>query len=399
MSKYSGNGQFVVDEITLVTDLQEIDLSAAFVQLDIYESIFNHTMSGHISIIDVFNLQDLLPLYGNEKLRIDFHTRGVDQSLAYTGYIYKISEKHRMSEHSSGYTLYFISEKAINSHQTNVNLGFNDTPSKIVESIFNSIESKTDQKELVTIETKGLDTYTFGSVKPLQAISVLSKHASSNNNEYGYVFYEDNLKYNFVPIQSMYNKDPIRYYKSRNSGLYDVEQQRVQESYNNIQDFRIMNENSYIDRMLEGQHGASFCRLDLFSKQYEVFEYDKEQFYDKTKSLGELAHKKDLDISYENRTSLRYGIDPQTDFPSMSQGIMSKIELNTIRCEITIFGDSLLTCGEVVFVNLPIWNKDQADVTDMLTGNFLMTNIHHQLTQDNKFIQNIMIQKEAYEPL
>lgn len=404
MSKYTGNGQFTLNELSIVyqdtgDNEKKIDLSAAYVQFDLYESIFDQTMSGSVAIADSFNLQDLLPLYGDEQIVVDFHTQGNDANpIQYTGVVYKISEKHRLTEHTSGYTIYFISPEAIQSQVRNVQKAYQTTTADCVNRIYNTIVGPS-QKLLDTIQTKSVDTYVFGTVKPLEAIEMLSKHSYSKNNEAAYVFYEDNKQFNFKPLQSLYKQEAVTEYKSRNKGLYDDTDQRAQEAFTNIQDIRVMEENSYLDRLMEGQHGAKFTRFDLKSKKLTTFDYAKQEQYDQEKSLGQLPFKKDLETSYQNKVSIRYGHDPKTILKDMSNGIMNKIELNTIRVELVLFGDSLLRCGLCVNANLPIWNKDQDKVTDMLTGKFLITELHHQFTMEETYMQTLMIQKEAYENL
>ena len=197
----------------------------------------------------------------------------------------------------------------------------------------------------------------------------------------------------------MYTQDPIKEYRSRNRGMYDDVDQRTQESHTTVQDLRLMEENSYLDRIMEGQHGSRFMRFDLSSKTLEVYDYDKEKEFDPEKSLGVSAFKKEMKPHYESKVSIRYGNSPKIMLDKMSQGIADRIEINTIRAEIIVFGDSMLRSGQCLNVNLPIWNQDQQEIGDRLTGKFLMSEIHHQITHEEKYIQTIMIQKEAYEDL
>jgi hypothetical protein len=404
MSKYTGNGQFTLNRATLLykdqgDDQKELDLSYAFVQIDLFESIFEQTMNGAISILDTYNLPDFLPLYGQEYIELEFHTQGNEANpIVYRGVVYKISEKHRLTEHASGYSIYFISELAITSQKLHVQKSFNETPSAITKKIFDTT-LKEEDKLLELEETKSVESYVFGALKPLEVISILSKHSYSKAGDIGYVFFEDNLQYNFKPITKLYQQESVSEYKSRNKGLYDDVDQRAQEAFSNIQDLKLLEENSYLDRLMEGQHGATFHKFDLFTKTMSSFKYDRSKEYDETKSLGQYPFKKDIDVSLENKTSLAYGQNSKLLHSEISKGLNSKIELNMIRAELTIFGDSFLRCGQCVDINLPIWNKDQEETGDRLSGKFLISNIHHQISQQEKYTQTIMIQKEAYEDL
>lgn len=405
MTKYAGNGQYKLNKLSLtyndssIQNTKEIDLSLIFVEVNLYESIFNGTMSGSISIVDSFNLPDILPLYGNEKISVDFNTQGAeDFPVQFDGVIYKVQERHRITEHSSGYTLYFISEEATNSQRTNVQRGFNSTPSTIAQQIYLTIQGS-NKKNFVALDTSLIDVFTFGTVKPLQAITQLTNYAYSKNKEYGYLFYEDNKQFNFVPLQYLYTKNSVRSYRSRNRGLYDDETQRTQEAHGTIQHIKFLEENSYLDRIMEGQHGATFMRFDLYSKSIENFEYDKKTYYNKQKSLGAEPYKKELDVSYQDRMSIRYGNNSNIHLDGIAKGIEQKIEIDTVRFEISVYGDSFLKCGECIDVTIPNWNKDQSQIGDIVSGKFLMSDIHHQLINHNHYMQTIMIQKESYEQL
>jgi hypothetical protein len=380
------------------TNPKEIDLIKGFVEVDLYESIFEHTMSGSISIIDTFNLQDLLPLYGDEQIDLIFATQGNDGNpISYSGLVYKVSEKHRISEHSSGYTIYFMSHPAIQSETSIVQRGYEQTPSTIVRKIFDRINPK--EVPLRVVDTTSVDKYSFGVVKPFQAISVLLKHSASTQQEIGYVFYQDNKQFNYVPLERLYKQDPVREYISRNKGIHENIDQRVQQAHSTIQDIRMLDENSYLDRISEGQHGSTALRYDLYSKSMERYEYNKEKNFDPEKSIGTKAFKKPMEVSCDSKIALRYDNKSPVALSTMQRNVMSKVELDTIRVEIVVFGDSTLRAGVCLLANLPIWNKDQRSVTDTLSGKFLISEIHHKLTNDDQYLQTMMLQKNAYEDL
>jgi hypothetical protein len=400
MSKYTANGQYAIVEMTLkykdqTDDEKQIDLVNAFVQVDLYESVFEQAMSGSIAIIDSFNLQDVLPLYGEEKITLVFNTAGNDGNpVEYTGTVYKISEKHRVTEHASGYTIHFISTEAINSEKMVVQRSYEDTQSEIVKKIFNRI--KASEKMLEVVDTSVVYTYVFGWFNPLQAISILSKESYSKTNDVGYYFYEDNLQFNYKPLQSLYAQEPVIEYKSRNRGMFDNVDQRAEESANTFQDVKILDENSYLDRIMEGQHGVTSYRFDLFSKSLSKTEYDKAKFYNRAKSLGESPYKKELETSYESKGSIVNTSNSPISLDQKTKQKMQRIEISTMRAEVSVFGDSSIRAGVTCIANLPVWNKDQEQTPQTSSGKYLITYVHHQLLSD-KYMQTLMIQKDSYE--
>lgn len=395
---YQNLGQYTINYLNLKFKTSdgsdgELDLSKIFVSIDLYESIFDKTMSGSISLIDAFNLQDILPLYGGESIELSLETNGSDTPIDYKGIIYKVSEKHRISEHASGYILYFISEESIKAELQATHIAMEDQISNIVNRVFNK-RLKTE-KQLRVIETTGIHRFVFGNHKPFESIDILSKYAYSNQGDHGYFFYEDNQQFNFVPIEYLYQQEPVRSLTYKNAGIYKDADQKVIESFDGIQDIVVLEENSYLDRIMDGLHGLTAYRFDIQSKSYQKVEYDKEKFFKRNKSLSDIPHKKSVDGDYQSLISMRYSVGLNIPLKNTVNSRMKKIEMETVRVEITIFGDSTICCGQTVDVRLPNWNIDQANLKNSIDGKYLMGQMHHQFTS-TKYMQTIMLYKDGY---
>lgn len=395
---YQSLGQYTINYMTLRFKTSdgadnELDLSNIFVSVDLYESLFDKTMSGSISIVDSHNLSDVLPMYGGELFEISFETNGTDRPVVYTGAIYKVSEKHRISEHTSGYTLYFTSVETINSTLQATNVAMEDQVSNIVNRIFK--KRLNSEKELFSIESNGVHKFVFGNHHPFESIDVLTKYAYSTSSEHAYLFYEDNSKFNFVPVEYLYKQDPVRSLTYKGAGIHKEVEQKVVESFDGIQDIIILEENSYLDRIMDGVHGMTAYRYDMFSKEYKKVEYDKESFFSRDKSLSDLAHKKELEGNYQAVTTMKYNIGMNIPLKNTVNSRMKRIEMETNRVQVSIFGDSTIQCGQVANVKLPNWNVDQSNLKNSVDGDYLMGQIHHQLTS-TKYMQTIMLYKDGY---
>ena len=64
------SGEYKVDKLELITANGKFDLSGNFVQIDLFESIFNHTMSGSLTFLDTNNLIINSPVVGQEFLKL-----------------------------------------------------------------------------------------------------------------------------------------------------------------------------------------------------------------------------------------------------------------------------------------------------------------------------------------
>lgn len=97
---YKAPGQYSLDKFSVfITDEasneeDELDFRQVFFDITLYESIFDIVMSGNASIIDTENMKDRLPLYGNERIEIEWHTAGNEENpIKFTGQIFKIEPK------------------------------------------------------------------------------------------------------------------------------------------------------------------------------------------------------------------------------------------------------------------------------------------------------------------
>lgn len=403
------NGQYILNKLSLFYKIspdsdteREIDLSHAFISVDVYESIWNQVMTGAISIIDSSNIVDLIPLYGNERIELSFATIGIEKHpIEYKARIYKISDKHQMTEHSFGVTLYFMSEEGLNSQRTFVQKGYEQLESSaIVSDIFDTmIKVQTpNAKPLVITDTNGLRTYTFGSLKPFEAISIICNESVSSNDEAGYLFYEDNKQFNFVPLEKMYQQDSVVDYYSRTAGMYQDVTQKAVETFSSIQGIKVIEETSMMDRLLAGQQGTTVLQFDLLSKQLQTVNYTREQFYSADKSLAKLPFKTKVDYSPNDVVIMKYSDDPQVDLAIAVRNKTKRIELDSLRCEIQTFGNSAVRVGTVCTAEIPNWNKAPNVIKNQLSGKFLITELHHNLS-NTQYKQTLMIQKDAWEEI
>lgn len=405
MSTYQGNGQYDLKRLSIVHRIegdkqdQELDLSSAYYSINLFESIFDSTMTGYVTVLDTFNLNDTMPLYGNERFELEFATLGNDKNtLAFSGRIYKISEPHRLSEHATGFTIYFCSEELINSHKQHVQTSFNEEVSSVVEKLYGKIKRKEKPKQLSIVPTKHHDKFVFGTINPFDAINILSTYAESKNSEYGYLFYEDNKQFNFVPLEYLYSQDPVIQYTYRQGGAYEDKKNKLNEAFVGIQDIKFLEDNSYLDRAMDGLHGSTSIRLDLYTKDYETYKYTKEDGFKRTKSLGKIPFKKSQESNEavgDFLTKFKVASDPKVPLESSVKTQYKKAEINETRVEITVFGDSNIRAGQVCFSQLPNWNSNQENNKNMIDGDFLITSINHNLTQID-YTQIMMLQKESY---
>lgn len=392
MSTYRDHGQYDLTTLNLVLDVgglkRKIDLSQAFITIDVYESMFDHGMSGSVSVLDSFDLSNNLPLVGGETIEIEFNTSGNSNSIKFEASVYKISESHRISDHSSGFMIHFVSDVVLKSQQTWIQSSFNQPISQIVESLYGLISSK---KSLQTVPTYGVEPYVFGYERPLDAILRLSKRACSTVGDSGYVWFESNRSFHFEPLSKFYRQSPVANYTNKPRGVYDDEKNRVAESFLSIQGFKDLSENSIVDRAGEGYHGAVFTRWDTKLKVMEVYEYSRVDNYSKLRSIAPEPNKKQIDDNYDQKQVFSLCNQPPGRLSDLAKNHQQKIEINLNRYELNIFGNSSLAVGDIISVEIPNHSSVEQDtISDQL-----ITQIHHNISNVS-YTQTIMVQSQGY---
>lgn len=398
---YAGNGQYVLEHCRLLAKDQNTDeeltwdLSGFLFELSLFESLHSQTMSGYIAVLDTFNINNLLPIYGNETIELSFHTAGAEQNeIAYTGKVYKVSEKHRISEHASGYTIKFCSEAALLSKRTFVQRGFKSTRHEIVKDIYNTYLRGQSEKPLEAQETKGVSTYTWGTVDPLEAIQGVSRRCIGADGTFGFLFYENNQEFRFQSLQSLYQQDPVAIYSNRPAGVYNDVEDRFVEQFNSIQAIEINEENSLLDRIMDGLHGSDNVYYDILNKTLANKHYRKNESFDPNKSLGELPDKKFIEDG-EDIMRLTFLSGDAEQYTWEVESMMKKIESETFKAKLSVFGDSNIKVGDVIEVSIPEWNQFE-DLKSPFEGKVLISAIRHTLTKTT-YSQVFNIQKDSYE--
>lgn len=403
-TNYSANGQYILNSMTLFSkkenseDEVALDMSSTFKECSIFESIDGETMSGYVVILDSVNLYDTLPIYGGERVEISFYTAGAEQfAVDVIMYVYKTSERIRISEQSVAYKISFCSEALLKSERTFVQTGYVDTNDRIAQQIYRTFLRNQSNKPFIADVCLGFSEYTFGAIKPIEAIQILTRDAVATNGNVGYKFFENQDAFNFVSIQSLYQQQPVARYTNRLGGYYDDVKQRAIEQFESIQDIKYYEENSLLDRINDGLHGSDHVYFDIVTKQVITHHYNQADQFDKNKSLGEIADKKPIadgndiiNIGYVSDTLNR------TSFETQSK--MKLIEAYKFRCEITVFGDSRLKAGDVIEVYFPRLYVGQEELRNIYEGKVLISSIRHTITPD-QYMQEIELIKDAYNDI
>lgn len=403
MAQYSRSGQYDLTEAVIRTNTAnpvELNLAQAFVDIIIYESIFDGTMSGNVSFVDTNNLVRTHGLGHGETFRVSWNTSGIESSpISVKGVVYDVQGPMPLGDKASGYTLHFASEEFIASLKSKVFHGYNDSVANIVSKVLYGVSSQSP-KDFIATPTRNIEHMVFSGQAPLRAIDMCAKRAISTTNLSGYLFFENNQEFRFAPIEELYAQTPSIEYVYRSSPTFDDVNKANEESFNTFQDYEVETPNKFIDDIHDGQYGSSHGFLSIMDKSMTVHTYNAKDKFDSSKSLGKSSVALDNNFNTDNsdRISLHYRSAKSDNEAGTVDNAMKLLKSNSFSVNIGVFGNSSLKVGMVLKATIPSFTKDSLgpDNFDNISGKFLVAEIKHVLS-GKMYNQRIKLIKDSFE--
>lgn len=113
-------GDFILSDVILTSYRSEsggnesfkLSVRSLITEVNIYESIFNKTLSGDITLIDAQNVVGSLPLTGFERIEFKLFTPSISRGFDFTDktghpmYVYRIGNRQSLNPRVQIYTLF-----------------------------------------------------------------------------------------------------------------------------------------------------------------------------------------------------------------------------------------------------------------------------------------------------
>ena len=194
------------------------DLSDNFIELSVYENIFQPALTAHIIISDSFNFPAKLPIVGEETLDIIFSLEGVDDDDASIFlppmHVNDISSRFMTKPKSQQYSLELVSEQFMNNAHSTISKSYRGkTVQQIVEDIYLShLDDEHENADIgiTTESTDGIENIIIPNLHPHDAIRWLSQRTrAADSNAINFVYFETMSGSRFVSINNLVEQEPI----------------------------------------------------------------------------------------------------------------------------------------------------------------------------------------------
>jgi len=402
-------GDVSIEEMVIVTRSGvSVDIYNSFLSMDLYESIYNFYLEGVISFMDTKNIKNLLPLVGDENLRISFSTPGKNVvtrtfSVRGMGSSFPTTTKNEMI-----HQLYITSRSYVIDMVTKVSRSYKNLErTKIIESIYNdylySLDTENILKLNVIPSTNGPTSIVIPYWNPFKAISKIANHCEYMNN-CDYMFYETLDSVNFYPMSFLKKQQASASYFYPETATSTVgSSPDFTYELRKILNYAVAEQmNEKYDNVFKGMYsGTNLCFDSTYKKMtksvYAYFkDFDDTDHIEKFPTLPRIRDEYStnfLSSIYKTDTSSFLYDDLQSH--NMIKNNMFKrnnhiSHMSFQKMNINVYGDTDRRCGELVEVIIPskepISSPSQDKDDKYLSGKYMITSISHQITRKEHVI-------------
>lgn len=388
-----------------------IDLREQAQDIDIYESILSPIITGSISIADKVSLRENFPIIGGKcKVKIQFTTPTEGIPARTLEFVVTEVSNVITDPNAAGnrYTLSLASIEILENAKSYFRAPLlGNTIDDYVEIILKDV-LKTKKNVLKEPNgTKGQQRMDVVSMKPFQAIDMLKQKAVSKIYRSNvYVFFENKLGFNFVPIEYLLSagekiiKDGIFFYDS------DSKTNVKNTTYRNILAYNHMVQESPAKLVSDGALKNKTIQTDLRTRSKQTTEYDH------SKAKNELQYSKGARSTHKAAFEQQYGQLPATTYNVIrssvapesyayekigyAQAFIAMLTQNILR--IMVWGDTYISAGYRVRIEVPKTTgltksggkSASGKNSDFGSGEFLISHLRHNLSRINTGYRHMM---------
>ena len=417
-------GRITLTEILLksVSVERSIDITNMVDSFNLFENIFTNTLTGNMSIGDTGNLIANFPIVGHEEIHISMGTPNIERVQTKKFRIYKVTDVNTPTLGMRRYNIHLLSDEFFTNLKSAVSRSFpKSTTSTIAEKIFRTdLESK---KIFDIEETQNVYDIVIPNWKPFDAMNWLAKRSMAEHRDgANYMFYETRDGFHFRSLESLAEEDSVGSYMRRPSNITDDNPD--EEQYRNVNRIEIVNSFDMVANIPNGMYANRLVIHDMINRKTETLDYDYSKEYSKMEHVEEnkknnnwrLSDTQNMD-GQGSSMMVHESADALTTSPLSKQTLVSRFDdtntyyektlqnrisqmqqINNIKLNITISGDTTRKVGDVLDLVLPSvepLTDGSVPMDKMYNGRYLVTGLRHKI--DNASHLMVMeVVKDSY---
>jgi len=415
---------------------KKVSIETLVIDLNIYESIYNKTLSGNLLIVDSENVVGRLPLTGNERIEFKFFTpscsKGYDFSIKSGNpmYVYKISKRQAVTPRTQMYLLHFCSKELITNETIRLQNALTNTYSSMVANVIRNPDFLNSAKNIYIEPSFGLHKEIFANDRPFDAIDKLSLRTISEKfNNSGYYFYETSDGFMYRSLESMMAieantaRPVLAKFRPKPANIRENGNKDIKNEMQIVSKFNIIDQFDTIKNLRNGVYASRLYTYDSTNKIYTSHDYDYNLEYEKSMHTepgknGErtdntgilplhnregkfLSDFKNTSVYlWTNTSDIHDNIVSPDPKDYLQKRLSQRLAFASFKLEITVPGFTGLTAGDLITFEMPSYQPygegQPRDNDPYMSGRYLISSIRHQLNRkSNKHIMILECIKDS----
>jgi len=258
--------KFSLNELSIVTKTGKLDISKIYEEINIFDSLLTPIMSGSVIVNDAIGLSPKLIFDGSEVLLVDIGKNNDSDSLRLKKAfrIYKQSNRRNVNQNSEKYSLDFVSDEFIFSDQQRINQAYKTTYSDIAKKILiNYLKTPSTKLGGIFDSSSGIRDIVIPNLKPLDAIEWCAKRSVDDKKSPNYMFFENNLGFNFASLSSLLAQKELFNIKFSTKNM---EETNIVDDLLSPRSYEVINQTDKIKLTRSGVNAGTFIGFDPITR-------------------------------------------------------------------------------------------------------------------------------------
>jgi len=381
-------------------------------------------ITGEVVIMDRVDMFNEMRLVGDEIIELVFETPQ-KKKIDFVGRVYNV-DVTMISDKERSIALKFCSVEKLVADQVKLNRVYKDTAYDLIaKDLFAPLSSVSGSKIYVE-PTKNMGSLIINNKSPLEALNMLTSVARAEKYQgANYVFFErSNGLYVFSSIEGLVDPNTITPVMKYSLDTLPGDKKDAI-SLRKIKGYKVLNMPNIAKNIEQGVYGSTLISNDLMKRKITTQKFNYDRLYRLHKHVNFNSGRGgqgSTGISNNPRYSERYNsfvkfipkhfgsfdilgvpfsnLADERELTDLERRSQLR-QMNAIRLEILINGDSQRRVGEVVDITIPAiqeQNEDQGGRIDgILSGKYLISKIKHKILSKSAGYSTVLqLVKDSY---
>jgi hypothetical protein len=367
-------------------DNKRISLLEIFLELNLFESIFEPFMTGKLILTDTLDLYKNFPLVGNELIEMTFLELSTNINRVMKFRVYKIGKEATVMRGTSGYRnleVYLCSEEMMKNSIKRISRNFIGSPRTTIEWLLRF--PLRSVKLLDAVSPITFPEYTANFNKPSTIIDFLARNSQSVFG-HDYVFYEAMNGFHYKPISYLMQQLVVE-------NMQWLPERDVQTAFR-IDTMKMVKQEAFFDHILNMEFGLFGKTLYKLGDNYRYNFVETERALDESMATGTSLGRNMLfdDELFDPRNMV--AADYHDHEVKQARTAMMSTILNNNKIVVRSTGTLDRVAGDTLNVTMP--NLDNlVGTNESWDGKWLIMGIKHIISPAPEYEQNILLVKNA----